>query len=79
MVPGVLALVTAARREVIHFMGLGKVLNVFSREGEHTFLLNKKTAIFLLCNPSESGQHSNVTLKYHCFETDFVYQQFVLM
>lgn len=60
-------------------MGLWMVLNVFSREGEHAFQIKQETAIFLLHNPSESGWHLNITLKYYCFENDFVYQQSVLM
>ena len=41
--------VTAARREMTHFVGLWKVLNVFSKE-----IKQGNTAIFLLHNTSES-------------------------
>lgn len=42
------------RREVIHFRGFSVVLNIFSRDGEHTFQIKQKNLPFfpdltLLC------------------------------
>lgn len=78
MAPGVCD--CAVKREVIHSVGLWKVLSVFSRERKRHFRLNRKTLLFFsyiaLLNLDSILIYAKV---FYCIKTHFVYQQSVLI